>query len=101
MRTAFGMSVLLATALSAAPAKETFTGVVTDDMCALDGHGRMQMGPTDAECTRACIRSHGATYVLSAGKNVYGLSDQQTPETGRPEGQSRRYAGCGNQDDPR
>jgi len=40
----------------------------------------MRMGPTDAECTIACISAHGATYVLSVGKNVYTLTDQQTPE---------------------
>ena len=33
-----------------------------------------------AECVRACITSHGATYVLLDGKDVYTLSDQQTPE---------------------
>jgi hypothetical protein len=37
-------------------------------------------GPTDAECTIACIRAHDAAYVLSDGKDVYTLSDQQTPE---------------------
>lgn len=40
----------------------------------------MQMGPTDAECTIACVAAHGATYVLYDGKNIYTLSDQQTPE---------------------
>ena len=38
------------------------------------------MGPTDAECTLACVDVHGATYVLYDGKNVYTLSDQRTPE---------------------
>ncbi len=40
----------------------------------------MRMGPTDAECTIACINEHGAVYVLYDGKDVYTLSDQQTPE---------------------
>ena len=40
---------LLAGAL-AAPAKQTFTGVITDHMCAETGHAAMRMGPTDAEC---------------------------------------------------
>ena len=40
----------------------------------------MRMGPTDAECTVACIDIHGATYVLLDGKDVYALSDQRTPE---------------------
>jgi hypothetical protein len=40
----------------------------------------MRMGPTDAECTIACVLAHGALYVLYDGKEVYTLSDQQTPE---------------------
>jgi Protein of unknown function (DUF5818) len=73
-------SLLATAALSAAPAKQTFTGVITDNICAAGGHVRMQMGPTDAECTVACIDIHGATYVLADGKAVYALSDQRTPE---------------------
>lgn len=66
--------------LSASPAKQTFTGTITDDMCGKAGHSQMQMGPTDAACTTACVEAHGATYVLYDGKNVYTLSDQRTPE---------------------
>ena len=72
--------LLAVTALSAAPPTQTFTGTITDDMCGTGGHARMRMGPTDAECTTACISAHGATYVLADGKNVYTLSDQKTPE---------------------
>jgi hypothetical protein len=71
---------LLAGAALAAPAKQTFTGIITDDMCAQAGHAAMRMGPTDAECTVACVISHGAGYVLLAGKATYALSDQRTPE---------------------
>jgi len=75
------LAVLLAVAaLSAAPRKQTFTGTITDNMCATTGHASMRMGPTDAECTIACIGAHGATYVLLRGKDVYILSDQRTPE---------------------
>lgn len=74
------LSLLLVAALSAAQAKQTFTGVVTDSMCARDGHAGMRMGPTDAECTRLCVMVHDAAYVLYDGKDVYTLSDQQTPE---------------------
>ena len=66
--------------LSAAPAKQTFTGTITDDMCPKADHSQMQMGPTDAECSMACIDIHGAAYVLYDGKNVYTLSDQRTPQ---------------------
>ena len=73
-------SLLAVAAVSAAPAKQTFTGTITDNMCGSAGHAGMRMGPTDAECTTACISAHGATYVLYDGKNVYTLSDQRTPE---------------------
>jgi hypothetical protein len=67
-------------AASAGQGQQTFTGVITDDMCPLGDHSRMQMGPTDAECARACINAHGASYVLYDGKSAYVLSDQKTPE---------------------
>ena len=73
--------VLLAAAVwSAAQGKQTFTGTITDDECDRASHTRMRMGPTDAECTLACISAHGASYVLYDGKDAYALSDQQTPE---------------------
>ena len=71
---------LLALALAAAPGKQTFTGVVTDSMCEKGDHSSMRMGPTDAECTKACVTIHGASYVLYDGKQVYTLSDQKMPE---------------------
>jgi len=84
-------SLLAVAALSAAPAKQTFIGVITDDMCGKAGHAGMRMGPTDAECTTACISAHGAAYVLYDGKAVYALSDQRTPE--RFAGQKVRVTG--------
>jgi type 1 fimbria pilin len=74
------VSLLAAAALSAAAGKQTFTGTITDSMCATADHSRMRMGPTDAECTVACVMAHGATYVLYDGKEAYTLSDQRTPE---------------------
>ena len=74
------LSLFVAAALSAAQEKQSFTGIITDDMCPLGNHSRMQMGPTDAECARACIASHGAAYVLYDGKSAYVLSDQKTPD---------------------
>jgi hypothetical protein len=73
------VGLLALTGLSAAQSPQTFSGVITDDMCAMGGHATMRMGPTDAECVRACIASHGASYVLLDGKEIYTLSDQQTP----------------------
>lgn len=73
-------TLLVAAALSAQPGKRGFTGAITDSMCATADHSHMQMGPTDAACTIACINEHGAQYVLWDGKDAYTLSDQKTPE---------------------
>jgi Protein of unknown function (DUF5818) len=73
------LAVLTVALLSTARDKQTFLGVITDNMCAKADHSQMQMGPTDADCTNACVDVHGATYVLYDGKNVYTLSDQRTP----------------------
>jgi hypothetical protein len=74
------LSLLTIAALAAPPGKQTLTGAITDSMCAQADHSGMRMGPTDAECTIACVMVHGALYVLYDGKEVYTLSDQQTPE---------------------
>jgi len=74
------LSLFVAAVLSAAQDKQTFTGIITDEMCPLGTHDRMRMGPTDAECTKACVASHGSAYVLFDGKSAYVLSDQKTPE---------------------
>jgi hypothetical protein len=60
--------------------QQTFTGIITDGMCPLGTHSDMRMGPTDAECARACVASHGSPYVLFDGKSAYVLSDQKTPD---------------------
>ena len=67
-------------ALEAAPAKQKFTGTITDSMCSQADHSQMKMGPTDADCTKACVDIHGAMYVLYDGKQAYTLSDQKSPE---------------------
>jgi len=64
--------------LGAGPIVDTCVGIVSDDMCAMS-HAAMRMGPTDAECTNACIAEHGGSYVLVVGANVYKLSDQRAP----------------------
>jgi hypothetical protein len=74
------LSLLVISALAAAPAKRKFTGIIADSMCPQADHSRMRMGPTDAECTIACVSVHDAAYVLYDGKGVYTLSGQQTFE---------------------
>jgi type 1 fimbria pilin len=70
----------LAAALAAAPAKQTFSGTITDDNCPRADHSQMRMGPTDVECAMACIDAHGALYGLFDGDSFYTLSDQRTSE---------------------
>jgi hypothetical protein len=72
--------MIAALAAAPAPSKRKFTGTITDSMCELADHSHMKMGPTDAECTIACIKEHGALYILYDGKDAYTLSDQKTPE---------------------
>ena len=76
-------SLILALLFITAPAaqsKQKFTGTITDDMCPLADHSRMRMGPSDKDCTLACVDAHGAAFVLYDGKDMYMLSDQKTPE---------------------
>src|SRR5262245_21629084 len=74
------VALVVLVAQSSAPAKQTFTGIITDDMCAKADHSGMRMGPNDAECTKACVALHNAAYVLYDSKNTYVLSDQKLPE---------------------
>src|SRR5438477_3657905 len=74
------LGLLAIAVLSAAPGKQVFSGTITDSMCDRADHSRMRMGPTDAECTVACVDAHGAAYLLYDGKKAYTLSDQPPPE---------------------
>lgn len=85
------LTLLAAAALTATPAQQTFTGVITDGMCPKGDHSQMQMGATDADCTAACVSVHGAEYVLYDGNNVYTLSDQRAP--GKFAGQKVKVVG--------
>jgi type 1 fimbria pilin len=73
-------AVLLIAGFCAAQGKQSFTGKITDSMCAMADHSHMGMGPTDKDCTIACVMEHGALYVLYDGKKAYELTDQKTPE---------------------
>jgi len=65
--------LLVIVSLSAAAGAETFTGIVTDEMCPNGDHSHMRMGDTDAACARACVEEHDAAYMLYDGKNSYTL----------------------------
>jgi len=59
-------------------AGQTFTGTITDDMCAKADHKDMKMG-TDEKCVTECIKTMGGKYVLFDGTKSYALSDQKKP----------------------
>ena len=70
-------SFLIAGALVAGAASQTFTGIITDSMCGKD-HAMMKVTP-DSKCVQECVKQ-GSKYALFDGKNLYVLSDQKTPE---------------------
>jgi hypothetical protein len=70
-------TLALAFTLAALAAAETFTGVISDDMCGKD-HSHMKMGP-DPKCVTECIKTMNGKYVLADGDKEYVLSDQKTP----------------------
>ncbi len=71
---------LLASPAVHAQSSKTYTGIITDTMCGLD-HTVMKVSP-DSKCVTECVKTgHGYKYALADGKNIYTLSDQETPET--------------------
>jgi hypothetical protein len=57
-----------------------FVGVITETMCKKD-HGMMGGKLPDAKCVIGCVKADkNVKYALHDGKNIYVLSDQQTPE---------------------
>jgi hypothetical protein len=78
MKRISSLALTLACAASAAFSAQTFTGVITDDMCDKGDHKAMNMGPP-AKCVTECVKGMDGKYVLFDGKAAYVLSDQKTP----------------------
>ena len=79
MKVLISILIVGAALLAAADKPQTYTGIVTDTMCG----AKHSMGITpDAKCVRECVKSDPAKwkYALVVGKEVYVLSDLQTPE---------------------
>ena len=68
-------------AMAFAAGPQTFTGIITDSMCANADHKDMKMG-NDAKCVVECVKGMNGKYVLydAKAKKSYVLSDQKTPE---------------------
>ena len=78
MKNQIAIAIASAALMFAAPASQTFTGTITDNMCAKSGHAGMNMG-SDSKCVEECVKSMGGKYVLYDGNEVYALSDQKSP----------------------
>jgi hypothetical protein len=73
------IAILLASAaLMFGAGPQTFTGVITDDLCAKANHKDMNISP-DAKCVTECVKGMGGKYALWDGNTTYALSDQNTP----------------------
>jgi hypothetical protein len=71
---------ILILVLAGGPPSQVFTGVITETMCKKD-HGMMGGKLPDAKCVIDCVKADkNVKYALHDGKNIYVLSDQQTPE---------------------
>jgi hypothetical protein len=70
-----------AAAALASAASETYTGIITDNMCETGDHKDMKMG-SDPKCVVSCVKGMNGKYVLydAKAKKSYELSDQTTPE---------------------
>ena len=73
----FALAAALVAPVSGAETR-TYLGVITDTMCGLE-HTSMKNGP-DTKCVRECV-GDGRTYkyAIAVGKNMFTLSDQETP----------------------
>jgi hypothetical protein len=78
MKKQIAIAIASAALMSAAPGSQTFSGVITDDMCSKGDHKSMNMG-SDPKCITECIKGMNGKYVLYDGKKSYVLSDQKTP----------------------
>jgi hypothetical protein len=73
----FLMLAASVTSILAAANQQTFTGVITDTMCA-KAHG-MVRGQPDDKCIAMCVKGTSSQYALYDGKSVFKLSDQKMP----------------------
>jgi len=80
MKKLIGTLILATGMLAAADKPRMYTGVITYTMCGAN-HAAMGVKP-DAKCVRECVKMDPSKtkYALLVGKDIYVLSDQQSPE---------------------
>src|SRR5690348_13242061 len=78
MKSKLMAAILLSGMAAASPAQsgggQTFTGVVSDNMC---GKQHMEKNKSAAECTRECVKA-GSDYALVVGNKVYTLKGNKS-----------------------
>jgi hypothetical protein len=74
------LMVFAAATLASAAGSQTYTGIITDNMCDNGDHKDMKMG-NDAKCVVQCVKGMNGKYVLydAKAKKAYELSDQTAP----------------------
>ena len=72
------IALIIASGTLAFAASQTFTGIITDDLCGNADHKAMNMG-VDEKCVTECVKGMNASYVLFDGNETYMLSDQKRP----------------------
>jgi hypothetical protein len=79
-------SAFLLIAGASLAAEQTWTGTITDTMCAQSHHSNIEHAQersgkkmTDQECTVGCVMHRGQKYVLVAGGKTYQIENQDHP----------------------
>jgi len=80
MKKKIAIGIAAAALILAAPASQTFTGLITDIECAKGAHQAMNMGPPDAKCVTGCVTDMRQKNAPYDGKESYTLSDQKNAE---------------------
>jgi len=59
MKKKIAIGIAAAALMLAAPASQTFTGLITDSECAKGDYKAMNMRPPDAKCVSGCVKDMG------------------------------------------
>jgi hypothetical protein len=83
------IAVVIFSAIYSFAGNRSFTGILTDDMCA--SKHTMMPGTPDSDCVRACVKA-GSKHALLVGAQVYKL-DGKSAEVDKSAGQKVKIVG--------
>ena len=75
-----------AAAMAFAAGPQTFTGIITDNMCDNGDHKDMKMGP-DAKCVTECVKGMNGKYVSVRCEGEEVLRAERSEDAGKVRGQ--------------